>query len=87
MIRTSLTPVTSQTTKQQQIMRLMHRIERNCEAMVRIMDEPGFLAMEGAMYKRVQAFARREEQLMELVGPMQSHVMAFEVLREVLRQR
>lgn len=73
---------------QPEVTRLLHRIERNCVGMVRIVDEPGFplSEMTRAMHKRMQAFARREEQLMLLIGPIQSHTMAFRILTDVLQR-
>jgi hypothetical protein len=70
---------------QQEVSRLLHRIQRNCEAMVRILDEPDFPAVNSAIHKRILAFASREEQLMRIVGPMQSHMLAFGMLGQVLK--
>ncbi len=72
---------------QQEVSRLLHRIQRNCEAMVRVLDEPDFPAVNRAIHKRIQAFASREEQLMRIVGPMRSHTMAFEMLGQVLKHK
>lgn len=62
-----------------QIARLMRRIERNCEAIQRLMDEPSFPATSRAINKRIQAFALRDEQLALLVGPMKASEMSFAV--------
>lgn len=67
-----------------QIARLMRRIERNCEAIGRLMDEPGFPAAPRAINKRIQAFALRDEQLALLVGPMKAHEMSFRVFHKAI---
>ncbi len=54
---------------QQEVSRLLHRIRRNCEAMVRILDETDFPAVNRAIHKRILAFASREEQLKNAMRP------------------
>ena len=66
-----------------QIARLMRRIERNCEAIQRLMDEP-CLPASRAINKRIQAFALRDEQLALLVGPMKAHEMSFRVFHRAI---
>ena len=70
---------------QQEFTHLLHRIERNCEAMLRIIDEVAVMPTH-AMERRTAAFTRRKQQLMELVGPEQSHAIALEVLDMVLKR-
>jgi hypothetical protein len=62
----------------------MRRIERNCESIQRLMDEPGFPATSRAINKRIQAFALRDEQLALLVGPMKASEMSFAVFRKAI---
>jgi hypothetical protein len=49
------------------------------------LDDPHYPAAARAINRRVQAFAMREEQLMRLVGPRQSHYMAFRVFNEAIK--
>jgi hypothetical protein len=72
---------------QQEVSRVLHRIQRNCEAMVRILDEPGFPAVSRAIDKRMLAFASREEQLMHMIGPAPSHLIAFSILDRILKRK
>ena len=71
-------------TREEEVARLLQRIRRNCEAIVRLIDEPHYPAADEAVNRRVYAFAMREEQLMRLVGGRESHYLAFRVFNEVL---
>ncbi len=67
-----------------QIARVMLRIERNCEAIGRLLNEPEFSAR--AINRRIYAFALRDEQLAMLLGPLEAHALSFKVFRRAIGQ-
>ncbi len=69
-----------------QIARVMLRIERNCEAIRRLLNEPEFSARARAINRRIYAFALRDEQLAMLLGPLEAHALSFKVFRRAIGQ-
>ena len=74
---------------QPEIDRLLQRIERNCEAITRIMDDPAFTgkAKSRAISRRITAFALRDAQLVEFAGAALAHDLSFRILNGAMRQR
>ena len=72
---------------QPEIDRLLQRIERNCEAITRIMDDPDFTgkAKSRAISRRITAFAQRDAQLVEFAGAALAHDLSFRILKGAIR--
>ena len=74
---------------QPEIDRLLQRIEHNCEAIARVMDDPAFTckAKSRAISRRITAFALRDAQLVEFAGAALAHDLSFRILKGVMRHR
>lgn len=69
-----------------EIARMRWLIERNCEAMVRVSNDPGFSAKHETIRKRYTAFGKREEQLAKMVGADKANQIAYGIYNEVMNR-
>lgn len=71
-------------TNKSEIARVRWLIERNCEAMQRVANDPGFSSKHEAIRRRYTAFGRREEQLAKMVGAEKANKIAYGIYNEVM---
>jgi hypothetical protein len=66
--------------------RLLWSIEQNCEAMQRVMRDPGFSSSHEAIRKRYTALGLREERLATIVGKEEATHMMCNIYNEVMNR-
>jgi hypothetical protein len=66
--------------------RLLWNIEQNCEAMQRVMKDPGFSSSHEAIRKRYTALGLREERLATIVGKENATHMMCDIYNEVMNR-
>ncbi len=66
--------------------RLLWSIEQNCEAMQRVMRDPGFSSSHEAIRKRYTALGLREERLATIVGKEAATHMMCNIYNEVMNR-
>ena len=66
--------------------RLLWSIEQNCEAMQRVMRDPGFSSSHEAITKRYTALGLREERLATIVGNEAATNMMCAIYNEVMNR-
>ena len=71
-------------TNKSEIARMRWLIERNCEAMQRVANDPGFSSKHEAIRRRYTAFGKREEQLAQMVGAEKANEIAYGIYNEVM---
>lgn len=69
-----------------EIARIRWLIERECEALQRVSNDPNFSAKHEMIRRRYAAFGKREEQLAEIVGAEQANAIAFGIYNEVMNR-
>lgn len=71
-------------TNKSEVARMRWLIERNCEAMQRVANDPGFSSKHEAIRRRYTAFGKREEQLAKIVGMEKANEIAYGIYNEVM---
>lgn len=66
--------------------RLLWSIEQNCEAMQRVMRDPGFSSSHEAITKRYTALGLREERLATIIGKEAATHMMCDIYNEVMNR-
>ena len=69
-----------------EIARLRWQIERTCEAMQRVMNDPGFSASHESIRRRYEHLGRQEQELAQHVGEEQAHDITYDIYNEVMKR-
>lgn len=67
-----------------EVARLMYQIERSCEAIERVMNDPGFKADHETVRLRYVALGREQEQLAQVIGEEASVDAMCDIYNDVL---
>lgn len=67
-----------------EVARLMYRIELSCEAIERVMNDPGFKADHETVRLRYVALGRQQEQLAQIIGEEASVDAMCDIYDDVL---
>lgn len=67
-----------------EVARLMYQIERSCEAIERVMNDPGFKADHETVRLRYVALGRQQEQLARVIGDEASVDAMCDIYNDVL---
>jgi hypothetical protein len=73
-------------TSKSEVARLRWQLERSCEALHRVMYDPGFSASHRAITRRYNALEKRTVQLAALVGDEQATDMMCDIYNAVMQQ-
>ena len=65
---------------------LIWSIQRNCEAMQRVMNDPGYSVSHRAINRRYQVLGKLEDRLAEYVGPQEATDAMYDIYSRVLDQ-
>jgi hypothetical protein len=69
-----------------EVARLMYRIERSCEAIERVMNDPGYRASHEAIRLRYAALGQEQEQLAQFIGEEASIDAMCDIYDDVLNR-
>lgn len=80
--RTAMIP----STEYSEVAYLIWSIERNCEAMQRVMNDPGYSVSHRAINRRYQVLGKLEDRLAEYVGSREATDTMYDIYSRVLNQ-
>jgi hypothetical protein len=69
-----------------EVARLMYQIERSCEAIARVMNDPGYSASHEMIRRRYAALGERQEQLGRVIGQEASIEAMYDIYNDVLNR-
>ena len=71
---------------QSEVARLMYQIERSCEALARVMNDPGYSASHEMVRRRYAALGQRQERLGLVIGEEASVDAMYDIYNDVLNR-
>lgn len=69
---------------QSEVARLRWAIQRQCEALYRVMNDPAFSASHAAIQRRYLAIGRHEQQLAEYVGAERASEVVYDIYQQIV---
>ena len=69
-----------------EVARLMYQIERSCEALARVMNDPGYSASHEMVRRRYAALGQRQERLGRVIGEEASVDAMTDIYNDVLNR-
>jgi hypothetical protein len=69
-----------------EVARLMYQIELSCEAIARVMNDPGYSASHEMIRRRYAALGQRQERLGRVIGQEASIEAMYDIYNDVLNR-
>jgi hypothetical protein len=69
-----------------EVARLMYQIERSCEAIARVMNDPGYSASHEMIRRRYATLGERQERLGQVIGQEASIEAMYDIYNDVLNR-
>lgn len=67
-----------------EVAHILWSIQRNCEAMAKVMNDSGFSSRHEVIKKRYSALEKRESQLAECIGDDQASTLTCEIYTNIM---